>query len=77
MVREADQALGDPVVDVPGEELVVKRDPKDPAALKDLTDGEIFYIIKDGKGQMPPDGGRTKPDDMWNLVILVRSFSKK
>ena len=59
-------------------DLKVKpKDYTDPAALKDLTDGEIFYILKDGKGQMPPDGGRTKPDDMWNLVILVRSFSKK
>jgi mono/diheme cytochrome c family protein len=53
------------------------RDYTDPAALKDLSDGEIFYIIKNGKGQMPPDGGRTKPDDIWNLVILLRSFAKK
>ena len=53
------------------------RDYTDPAALKDLSDGEIFYILKNGKGQMPPDGGRTKPDDLWNLVFLVRSFAKK
>jgi len=53
------------------------RDYTDPAALKDLSDGELFYIIKNGKGQMPPDGGRTKPDDIWNIVILVRSFAKK
>jgi mono/diheme cytochrome c family protein len=53
------------------------KDYTDPVALKDLTDGELFYIIKNGKGQMPPDGDRMKPDDMWNMVILVRSFSKK
>ena len=53
------------------------RDYTDPAALKDLSDRDIFYIIKNGKGQMPPDGGRTKPDDIWNMVILVRSFAKK
>jgi mono/diheme cytochrome c family protein len=53
------------------------KDYTDPAALKDLSDGEIFYILKNGKGQMPPDGGRTKDDDMWNMVILVRSFAKK
>jgi mono/diheme cytochrome c family protein len=53
------------------------RDYTDAAALKDLSDGEIFYIIKTGKGQMPPDGGRTKPEDIWNMVILVRSFAKK
>jgi mono/diheme cytochrome c family protein len=53
------------------------KDYTDPAALKDLSDGEIFYILKNGKGQMPPDGDRTKPDDLWNIVILVRSFAKK
>jgi mono/diheme cytochrome c family protein len=53
------------------------RDYTDPATLKDLSDGEIFYILKNGKGQMPPDGGRTKPEDLWNIVILVRSFAKK
>jgi mono/diheme cytochrome c family protein len=53
------------------------RDYTDAAALKDLSDGEIFYILKNGKGQMPPDGGRTKPDDLWNMVVLVRSFAKK
>jgi mono/diheme cytochrome c family protein len=53
------------------------KDYTDPAALKDLSDGDIFSIIKNGKGQMPPDGGRTKPDDIWNMVILVRSFAKK
>ena len=53
------------------------KDYTDPAALKDLSDGEIFYILKNGKGQMPPDGGRTKPDDLWNMVVLVRSFAKK
>jgi mono/diheme cytochrome c family protein len=53
------------------------KDYTDPAALKDLSDGELFYILKNGKGQMPPDGDRTKPDDLWNMVILVRSFAKK
>ena len=53
------------------------RDYTDPAALKDMTDGELFYIIKNGKGQMPPEGDRAKPDDLWNMVLLVRSFAKK
>jgi mono/diheme cytochrome c family protein len=53
------------------------KDYTDPAALKDMTDGELFYIIKNGKGQMPPEGDRAKPDDLWNMVILVRSFAKK
>jgi len=53
------------------------KDYTDPAALKDLTDGELFYIIKNGKGQMTGEGDRTKPEVIWNMVILVRSFAKK
>lgn len=53
------------------------KDYTDPAALKDVTDGEIFYIIKNGKGQMTGEGDRAKTDDVWNLVLLLRSFAKK
>ncbi len=50
----------------------------DPAALKDMTDGELFYIIRNGKGQMPAEEvGRAKDEDLWNMVVLVRSFAKK
>ena len=48
----------------------------DPAALKGRTDGELFYIIQKGKGEMPPEGSRAKPEDIWNLVNYVRSFAK-
>ena len=53
------------------------KDYTDPAALKDMTDGQLFDIIKSGKGQMPGEGDRAKTDDVWNLVILIRSMSKK
>lgn len=53
------------------------KDYTDPASLKDMTDGEIFVIIKNGKGQMPGEGDRAKTDDVWNLVTLCRSMSKK
>jgi mono/diheme cytochrome c family protein len=53
------------------------KDYRDPAALKDISDGELFYIIQKGKGQMPSEGDRAKPDDIWNLVAVVRSFAKK
>jgi mono/diheme cytochrome c family protein len=49
---------------------------RDPAALKSRTDGEIFYIIKNGKGEMEGEGQRVKPDDTWNLVNYLRSMSK-
>jgi mono/diheme cytochrome c family protein len=41
------------------------------------TDGEWFYIIRKGKGEMPPEGDRAKDDDVWNLVNYVRAFGKK
>ena len=49
----------------------------DPAALKDKTDGELFYIIQKGKGDMPAEGDRAKKDDIWNLVNYIRSLAKK
>jgi len=49
----------------------------DPAALKDRTDGELFYVTQKGKGEMPPEGDRVKTEDLWNLVNYVRSFKKK
>ena len=52
------------------------RDWSDPATLKGRTDGEMFYIISKGQGQMPAEGERAKPEEIWNLVALVRSFSK-
>jgi mono/diheme cytochrome c family protein len=53
------------------------KDWTDPAALKDMTDGELFYVIKNGKGNMTGEGDRLKTDDTWNMVIYVRSFAKK
>jgi len=26
---------------------------------------------------MPPEGDRLKPEELWNMVIFVRSFAKK
>jgi mono/diheme cytochrome c family protein len=63
--------------DLAVESKLALKDYTDPAALKDLSDGEIFYIIKNGKGQMTGEGDRMKPEGIWNMVILVRSFAKK
>ena len=49
---------------------------RDPAALKGRTDGEIYYIINHGMGEMEGEGPRVKPEDTWNLVNYVRSLSK-
>lgn len=49
-----------------------------PDALKNRTDGELFYITRNGKGEnMPPEGDRAKDDEIWNMVNYIRSFTKK
>jgi mono/diheme cytochrome c family protein len=48
-----------------------------PATLKDRSDGELFFIIKKGKDQMPPEGDRVKDETIWDMVNYVRSFAKK
>ncbi len=64
---------GDVVADL----KLTLKDYTDPAALKDMKDGELFYIIQKGKGQMPGEGDRAKPEMIWNMVILIRNFAKK
>jgi mono/diheme cytochrome c family protein len=49
---------------------------RDPTALKAQTDGTLYYIINKGKGEMEGEGARVKPEDTWNLVNYIRSFSK-
>lgn len=53
------------------------RDYRDPTSLKTRTDGELYYIISKGKGEMTGEADRLKPDEIWNLVNYVRSFAKK
>lgn len=48
-----------------------------PDAMKNRTDGELFYIIRKGKGEMPLEGDRAKDDDVWSLVNYIRAFTKK
>jgi mono/diheme cytochrome c family protein len=68
---------GDGKGDLAADMKVKLADYRDPAALKDRTDGELFYIIKNGKGEMPSEGDRGKPEAMWNLVNYIRSLAKK
>jgi len=52
------------------------KDYRDPDALKGMTDGELFYILNKGKGDMPGQEGRMKPELCWNLINYIRSMSK-
>jgi len=65
---------GDGKGDIP--DLKGMPDLTDPAVQKSHTDGEWFYIIEKGKGDMPAEGPRAKSEDLWNLVNYVRSFAK-
>jgi mono/diheme cytochrome c family protein len=54
------------------------KDWRNPDSLAKMTDGELFYIITNGRGKMTGgEGDRTKETTRWNLVNLVRSFSSK
>ena len=68
---------GDGKGDVAVDEKLKLKDYRDPTALQDMTDEELFNIIKNGKGQMPPEGNRLKAPELWNLVNYIRSFAHK
>jgi mono/diheme cytochrome c family protein len=68
---------GDGKGDLAADMKAKMADYRDPSALKDFTDGDFFYIIKNGKGEMPSEGDRAKPDSIWNLVNYIRSLAKK
>jgi Cytochrome C oxidase, cbb3-type, subunit III len=48
----------------------------DPKLLANVTDGEIFYQISEGRRPMPSFKNRLTQDQRWQLVLLVRSFSQ-
>lgn len=68
---------GDGKGDLVADMKLTLKDFSTPAALTGLSDQQLFDIIKDGKGQMPGEGARLKPDDTWAMVYVVRSFAKK
>ena len=68
---------GDGKGEVAVDEKLTLGDFSDPATLKGKTDGEIFYIIKNGHGHMPPEGDRLESAELWNLVNYIRSLSNK
>jgi mono/diheme cytochrome c family protein len=47
------------------------------AVLKDISDQQMYDIIVKGKGNMPGEGERLKPDQVWNMVIYTRTLGKK
>jgi mono/diheme cytochrome c family protein len=54
------------------------KDWRDADSIANMSDGEIFYVISNGKGKMiGGEADRSSEKVRWNLVNLVRSFAKK
>jgi len=68
---------GDGKGDLAADMKLELQDWRDASALEKLTDGELFWIISNGKGKMPGEGDRSSAKVRWNFVNLVRSFVKK
>ncbi len=69
---------GDGKGDLAADMKLELHDWRDPSTLEKMTDGELFFIISNGKGKMIGGEGDRSPEKMrWNLVSLVRSFAKK
>ena len=68
---------GNGKTDLAGSMELTLGDWTDPKTLAGHADGELFKIIRDGKDKMPPEeSGRASDDQVWNLVVYIRSFSK-
>jgi len=69
---------GDGKGDLAEEMKLQLHDWRDASSIEKMTDGELFWIVSNGKGKMLGGEGDRTPEKMrWNLVNLVRSFGKK
>ena len=68
---------GDGKGDLVADMKLEMRDWRDASTIEKMTDGELFWIITNGKGKMVGEGDRTPEKMRWNMVNLVRSFGKK
>jgi mono/diheme cytochrome c family protein len=50
----------------------------DAKALAGKQDGDLFNLIRNGKGKMPgEDVGRANDREVWNLILYIRGMAKK
>ncbi|MCC6552574.1 MAG: cytochrome c [Polyangiaceae bacterium] len=61
-----------------GDGQLIGRFPRPPSLVAEhargLPDGQIFHIVSQGQGNMPPHGVQILPVDRWRLVLHVRSL---
>jgi mono/diheme cytochrome c family protein len=48
----------------------------DPALLKDVTDGELFWKMSEGRRPMPSFKNKLSEEERWELVNYLRTFAK-
>jgi mono/diheme cytochrome c family protein len=53
------------------------NDWRDSSKLEAMSDGEIFELIRKGKGRMVGEADRYPAGTVWELVNYVRTFAKK
>jgi cytochrome c5 len=70
-------AKGNGKTDLAKDMQLTLADWTDPKVLSAKSDGDLFDIIRKGKDKMPPEeAARAKDDDVWNIVIYIRSLAK-
>lgn len=70
-------ASGDGKTDVAKDMGLTLVDWTDPKTLSGRLDGELFTIIRNGKGKMPAeDKSRATDDEVNNLIVYIRGLSK-
>jgi mono/diheme cytochrome c family protein len=70
-------ASGDGKGDLAADMKLTMRNWRDPDALKDFTDKDLFDIVTKGKDKMPDQGDRMSDTQKWNVINFIRSLSKK
>ncbi len=65
----------------PGKNNVTKLVPLPPdivsQQMQKNTDGELYYKLQKGKGQMPAFGVALTSQELWQVVAYIRSFNKE
>jgi mono/diheme cytochrome c family protein len=70
-------AGGDGKTDLAKDMQLTMIDWTDSKSLAGIQDQELFKTIRNGKGKMPAeDAGRAKDDEVWNLIVYIRSLGK-
>jgi high-affinity iron transporter len=70
-------ATGDGKTDVAKDMQLTMADWTDVKTLASTPNQNLFKTIRDGKGKMPAeDASRAKDDDVWNLIVYIRTLGK-